>query len=305
MPKSRPELDLRLLETLCCVIEERSFTRAAERLLRSQASISERIAALEKDLGVPLLDRLGREVRATAAGRELHERGRALLAQHEHLRRDMASLVRGGGGEVTLGASTVPGEYVLPPLLAKFFAKHAGHRVSLRIADTGAILDDMAARRLDLGLVGFPGKHPGLRLRPLWRDELVLAVPANHRLAGRRRISADLLAGETLLFREERSGTRRSLERTLTASGVDVTALEPRAVLGSTAAVKQGVLAGLGISFLSRHAVETERRMGLLALVTLSGVDLERWIYLVDDPKRSLAPSAEELRRFLVASKEG
>lgn len=301
MSRRQPELDLRLLETYCRVVEERSFTRAAVALRRSQASVSERIATLERDLGLRLLDRMGRETVPTAVGRTLYAGARDLLARRAELGREMDALRGAGGGSVAIGASTIPGEYDLPRLLPRFLDERPGTRFTLRIGDTRGILDAMAAHELDLALVGFEDQAEGLRLRPLWRDELVLAVPAAHDWALRRRIRVDRIPGERLLLREEGSGTQQFLETALAAAGIDLGDLGSVAELGSTAAIKQAVIAGLGISFMSRRAVETERRAGLLATVSVSGVDLKRDIFLVDDPRRSLSAAAGELGEFLLA----
>jgi len=298
----QPELDLRLLETFCRVVEERSFTRAALALHRSQASVSERIATLERDLGSRLLDRMGRETVPTAAGRALYSGARDLLARRAELGRELETLRGAGGGSVAIGASTIPGEYDLPRLMPRFLNEHPGTRFTLRIGDTREILSAMAAHDLDLGLVGYAGESEGLRLRPLWRDELILAVPATHGWAARRRIRVDRIAGERLLLREEGSGTQRFLEAALASVGIDPSDLDPVAELGSTTAIKQAVIAGLGISFLSRRAVESDRRAGLLATVAVAGVDLNRNIFLVDDPCRSLSDAAGKLSDFLLDS---
>ncbi len=300
MSRKVSELDLRLLETYCRVVEERSFTRAATVLHRSQASVSERIATLETDLGARLLDRLGRETVPTAVGRALYVGARDLLARRAELGREIDGLLGAGGGVVALGASTIPGEYDLPRLLPRFLERHPGTRFSLRIGDSEEILNAMKARDLDLGLVGFGGEAEGLRLRPVWQDELVLAMPATHRWSGKRRIAISKLAKEPLLMREGGSGTQRFLESALAEAGIEIKTLDTVAELGSTTAIKQGIIAGLGLSFVSKRAVETERRQGLLATAAVGGLDLKRRIQLVDDPRRSLTAAAARLRRFLL-----
>ncbi len=300
MDRRQPELELRHLETFCRVVEERSFTRAALVLHRSQASISERIATLERNLGSLLLDRMGRETVPTAVGRTLYAGARDLLARHAELGRELDALRGSGGGSVAIGASTIPGEYDLPRLLPRFLNEHAGTNFTLRIGDTREIISAMTSHELDLGLVGYASEAEGLRLRPLWHDELILAVPAAHAWAAKRRIPVNRIAAERLLLREAGSGTQSFLEAALAAAGVEPDDLDPVAELGSTTAIKEAVIAGLGISFLSRRAVETERRAGLLATVAVSGVDLKRNIYLVDDPRRSPSKAAESFSDFLL-----
>ena len=302
MTRRAIELDLQLLKTFCRVVEERNFTRAAASLHRSQSSVSERIAALERDLGAPLLDRRGRETVPTPLGAALYDGARDLLARRAELGHRVADLLGAGGGTVAIGASTIPGEYDLPRLLPRFLERHPGTAFTLRVGDTASVLAAMRARELDLGLVGHASEAEGLRLRPLWQDEIVLAVPTTHRWAGRRRIGFAKLAGEPLLLREEGSGTRRFIEAALAQAGFDVGKLAKVAELGSTAAIKQGVIAGLGASFVSKRAVETERRAGLLAVVGVSDLDLKRHIHLVDDPRRPPSQAAARLALFLLES---
>jgi len=262
--------------------------------------VSERIAALEQLLGVRLLDRLGRETVPTALGRLLYERASALLARREEISRELAGLLGEEGGAVALGASTLPGVVMLPGLLPRFLQRHPGTRITLRIADSREILGLVAAGDLELGLVGFKGEDPLLRLRPLWSDELVLAIPASHRWSGRRRVAFADLADEPLIMREEGSGTRRFLEAALETAGFDARVLKRVAELGSAAAIKQGIIAGLGLSFVSRRSVEIERRVGLLATVRVQGLSLERRVFLADDPRRSPSSAAEGLSEFLL-----
>ncbi|MCA8976181.1 MAG: LysR family transcriptional regulator [Planctomycetes bacterium] len=293
------DFDLRQLETFCHLIEQRSFTRAASALRLSQATISERIAGLEREVGARLVDRLGRTVMPTPLGKQLHERAMRLLGERDQLRAHLATCLGVGGGQARIGASTIPGEYVLPGCLADFRRLHAGARVSVHIADSEAIRARVVAGDLELGVVGSHGTEPHLQHEALWRDELVIAVPAGHRWQRHRAIRVAELVDEPFVLREQGSGTRAAIERAL-ASALEASdaSLDVVAELGSTAACKEGVRCGLGVSIVSSRAVAAEVRTGVLHTLRLSDVELSRDFYLVSDSRRTRSPLCEALARY-------
>lgn len=293
------ELEFRQLETFCRVVEEGTFTRAAHAVHRSQSSVSERIAALEQAVGAPLLERVGRPIVPTPTGRALYEGSLDLLRRRRDLAGRLKKILGVVEGTATLGASTIPGEYILPPLVAEFRHLHPGVLIGVRIADTGAVAADVMAAHLELGVVGSRTKTPHLRHSPLWEDELVMVVPAEHRWAKRRRLGLDELPGEPFLSREPGSGTRKELEAALRKQVRGAFALSIVAELGSTSAIKAGILAGLGVSILSSRAVRAEVDAGLLTTVRLSGIPIRRRFFLIHDGRRTFSPACEQFVRFL------
>ncbi len=289
------DYELRDLEIFCGVVEHQGFTRAARALRLSQAAVSERVARLEDAVGARLLDRLGRRVEPTALGRVLHERARALLTQRDALDQELSAargLVR---GRVVLGASTIPGEYLLPAAVARFRAAHPEARVEVRIADSAEVATRVLAGDHELGVVGAPPRSAHLEAVPLWRDELVLVLPPGHPLARKRKpVEPRALTAEPLLVREPGSGTRALTEEAFVQAGVDPDTLSVVAELGSTAAVKEGVLQGLGLAVLSARAVSREREAGLLATARLAA-PLERRFQLLRDRRRDPSPLARAL----------
>jgi len=298
-----PDFNLRQLEVFCKVVELASFTRAAGAVHLAQATVSERIATLERDVGARLLDRLGRRVEPTPVGRRLYARAREILLLQRDIQTDLEALLGVEAGALTVGASTIPAEYLLPRALARFRGELPAVRVRVLVADTDGVLAQVAAGELELGVVGAEPEGEHLRSSPLWDDELVLAVPSDHRLAGQDVVGLEALASEPFVLREPGSGTRRALERALAAAGHDGTeALDVVAELGSTAAVKQGILHGLGVSVLSARAVELELAAGAIATLGIEGLELGRRFHLVSDPRRTASPLGERFAAFLLGA---
>jgi molybdate transport repressor ModE-like protein len=279
------------LETFAAAAERGSFTAAARDLGVTQAAVSQRVQALERVLGVPLFARAGGGALLTDAGRRLHAYARRILALHREARRRVGGRAAPVGGELTLAASSVPGEHLLPALLARFRRRHPHVRVRAAVADTRAVLEQVERGRAQVGLVGGRGDSPHLEYRPFAADRLVLVVPAGHAWGGRR-VSLRQLAGRPLVLREPGSATRACLERALAAAGLAPERLRVALELGSNEAVKAAVLRGAGPTFLSRLAVRRELRDGRLRPVSVAGLGLRRDVLAVWDRRRVLPTPA-------------
>ena len=296
------DFDLRQLEVFGKVVELGSVSRAAEAVRLTQSSVSERIATLERAIGAPLFDRVGRKMVPTATGRLLSEHARRHLALKEETRQALRQHLGMVSGSLMIGGSTIPGEYILPRLIAAFRAEHPAVTVSLRIMDSAQVAADVAAGLLELGAVGALSSLKGLEHDKLWDDEMVLIAPPGHPWAGKRAIEPRQLLSEPFVLREAGSGTRAQMERQLAqALKVRQVELTVAAELGSSAAVKCAVAAGLGVSVISARAVAAEAQQGALAVVPLRGLSLPRSFYLVRDARRSLAPVAAAFRETLLA----
>ena len=286
-------MDTRQLHAFCAVVERKSFSQAAERLGVTQPAVSLQVRALEERLGRRLLDRSGRRVEPTEAGRTLYRNAQRLLAVEEQL---LAEVANGSSGELqgplAVGASTGPGAHLVPLLLCEFARAHPGVHVSLSIADTHAVTEQVAARELELGVVGAFRRHRALEFEPLVRDEIVLAVPPGHALAGRD-IAVDALREETLVVMQEGAGVRHVVEDELRRAGLRLRELEPRLELGLQESVKSAVAAGYGVTFISRTAVEAELAAGTLATARVEGVEPARQIYVVRARGRTLSRAAD------------
>ncbi len=292
-------MDIRRLEVFCKVVELKSFTRAAEAVHLSQPSVSEHVRALEETVGEKLLDRLGREAQATGAGLVLYKYARRIL----QLREEALQALRNYGGQLAgtlrLGASTIPGAYLLPQRLESFQARVPGTKVMLRISGTAKIVEEILQGDLELGLIGALWKDQSLVCQPFCADQLVLTVAPSHPWANRSQVKVDELAGEAFILRERGSGTRMVMTQVLAEHGVEVDKLDLCAEMGSTEAVRQGVKAGLGISILSSLAVAEDVRLGTLICLPLAGVTIERPFYLVHRKNRQLSPLGQAFLEYL------
>src|SRR5918994_5726944 len=273
-------MDTRQLAAFCAVVEKRSFSQAAERLGVTQPAVSLQVRALEERLGQRLIDRSGRRVEPTEAGRRLYRNAQRLL----ELERQLVEDVRGDGGvlkgRLGIGASTGPGAHLVPLLLCEFQREHPDLRIALSIADTHAVIEQVAERELELGIVGALRRHRALEFEPLVVDQIVLAVPPDHQAAGGE-IGLDELRRETIIVMQEGAGVRQVVDDELRRAGLRLRGHETRLELGLQESVKSAVAAGYGVAFISRSAIEGELAAGTLAAARVSGIEPTRQIYVV------------------------
>jgi DNA-binding transcriptional LysR family regulator len=292
-------MDTRQLQAFCSVVERRSFSQAAERLGVTQPAVSLQVRTLEERLGHKLLDRSGRRVEPTEAGRRVYLSAQRLLQAEQQLLDDLAAEGADLRGRLSLGASTGPGGRLVPLLLCEFARANPALRVTLTIFDTQTVIEQVAARELELGIVGAKRRMRSLSFEPLVRDEIVLAVPPAHSFAGRVVELAEI-EEETLIEMQEGAGVRQVVEEELRRAGARLRA-RSRLELGLQESVKSAVAAGHGVAFISRTALEGELAAGTLASATVAGLAPSRQIYLVRASGRIPTRAAEE---FVVFAKE-
>lgn len=305
IPKQIPpiDFDLRQLEVFRKVVELKSFSKAAEAVFLAQASVSERIATLESAVGTKLLDRLGRQVLPTRAGELLYKHAVLLLDMKRTAAQEIQNFLGVKQGEIRIGGSTIPGEYIFPKVLGLFRKKYPLVSVILTIADTKEIEGLVLDSNLELGVIGSRSSHKNLIHYKLWEDELVLALPAKHRWAKKKEISVEELSEEPFIMREVGSGTLRIMEEYLRISQSEGTnSLNVVAHLGTSTAVKEGIKAGLGISILSSRAVETEIKAGILKALKVKGLSMSRSFYLIRDRRKIASPLCQAMLDFLQAT---
>ena len=288
MDGSGESIELPYLDTFIQAAELSSFTKAGQALHLSQAAVSQRIGALEKSLGVSLFRRQAGRVVLTDAGRKLHSYAERILILHGKARQEITGFKAPVGGELVLAASSIPGEHLLPALLAKLRQTYPQIRVRATISDSQTVLDQVQHGRAHLGLVGGKPETSDLEFRRFASDELVLIVPPGHPWCKRRTVRLRQLAGEPLIMREAGSGTRWCLERALADVDKSVRDLRVALELGSNEAIKEAVLQGLGLAFLSAHAVRQEVEAKRLHAVQIPDLTLIREMFVVWNPKRAM-----------------
>ena len=294
-------MDLRQLEIFVKVAELKSFSKAAQALRLTQPTVSEHIRTLEQELGVRLLDRLGRGAEATRAGQLLLSHATRMLQLQRETLQAMDSFQGRLAGDLHVAASTIPGEYVLPALIGRFKEKFPDIVVSLLIGDTRAVVDWVIDGRAEVAVVGAKLAHRAIEYRELMPDELVVAVPVVHPWHGKKEIALADLRAEPMLLREQGSGTRTAFESALAQAGQDLSAFRVVGEMGSTQAIKQAVKAGVGVSVISRRAVEEECRSGLVWCLKIRDLQVTRAFYIATHRDRSRSPLAEAFRSFIEA----
>ena len=266
-----------------------SFSRAAEELYTSQPNVSKQVRQLEAELGTSLFHRLGSGIELTDAGRAVYRYAQQVFDLTVEMQRTLAELEGLERGYLRLGASSTPGLYLLPEVIAGFGRRYPGLEVSLSISNSSQVVDQILAGKLDLGFVGGFVEVAGLQVQPFVHDELVLIAPAEHRLARQTGISAEELVAETFIVREAGSGTCQTMEVALETLGI-----KPQRALemNGCEAVKRAVAAGLGLSFVSRYAIDLELGQGMLIVLHGPGLNLSRQLHIISRKDIRLSPAA-------------
>ncbi len=294
-------MDTRQLQAFCEVVERRSFSQAAERLGVTQPAVSLQVRSLEKRLGTQLLDRSGRRVEPTEAGLRLYRGAQRLLQMEDDLLSELAQEATGDlEGTFEIGASTGPGGVVLAHILCEFAESHETLHVALSVYDTQTIVDRVADRTLQLGVVGAAPRHRGVEYEPFFNDTVILACPPGHRFAGRT-ITLDELRTETLIVMQEGAGVRQMIDDELLRVGLRLRDLAVRLELGLQESVTSAVRSGHGVTFISRSSVENDLAAGTLVEARVAELELEREIYLVRAAGRVETRAA---RAFIEFAKE-
>jgi DNA-binding transcriptional LysR family regulator len=294
-----PELQLPYLETFSKAAELSNFTGAARALRLTQASVSQRVQALERALGTPLFRRQGGRVLLTEAGRMLYDYAQRILDLHGQARREITGHATPVGGELSLAASSVPGEHLLPALLSCFGRKYPHIRVRATVSDSMGVMAQVERGEVSLGLVGRKTDNPHLDFRYLASDRMVLVVPPGHALGRRKRVTVKQLTRYPFILREAGSGLRHCFEKSLDKAGLTLADLQVALELGSNEAIKEAVLRSVGIAILSTCAVQKEVGAGQLHPLVVSDLHCDRDMYVVQDRRRVLPPPARLFLLFL------
>jgi DNA-binding transcriptional LysR family regulator len=291
---------LNQLAIFCKIFELKSFSRAAKTLGLSQPTLSEHIQALEAQLGLAVFDRLGREVVPTKAGEVLYGYGDKILRLMVEAERSLSALKGDLSGELTLGASTIPGEYLLPPIIKTFRDSFPAISVHLRISDTDRVREQLLAGEIEVGFVGAKVEDSKVEYSPIAKDELVLVAPALCPWIRGASVAVKKLTEIPFVLREEGSGTRMVLEKIIRGQGIGIGDLRVVAKLGSTTAVIQAIKSGAGCSVLSRRSVTEEIARGTLRPIRIRKVKLEREFYAIHRRGRFKSALAKTFLHFLL-----
>ncbi len=278
-----------------------SFSRAAEVLRLTQPAVSMQIRQLEHFAGVPLFERSGRRLHLTDAGEELVQHARAVLRALDGADEAFAAMKGLRGGRVKLAVVSTA-KYFAPRLIARFLQAHPGVNVRLQVDNRDAVVRTLAGNDVDLALMGRPPGELDLVAAPFAEHPHVVIAPPDHPLARRRRVEVEALASETFLVREVGSGTRTAMERFFQERGVP---LRVGMEMPSNETIKQAVMAGLGLSFISLHSIALELSARALGVVHAPGLPVIRQWYVLHRSEKRLSPAADAFRAFVLDQGQG
>lgn len=274
-------MNLNLYKTYVKVVETQNLSRTADELGLSQPAVTKQIQALEDMYGVLLLERSGRRLKTTEAGETLYHCARDIIKALEKTEKAMEDISESRKGSLYIGASTIPGQYILPSFVKQFKDRFPNVTISMDIADTDKIFNRVAERELDIGVVGAWANNRKVDGFAWLEDELVVIVPQEHRLTSKEHVRVQDLLSEKWIVREKGSGTRRTIEDLLNAQGVKREELNVCLEAGSTEAVMAAVESGMGISIISHWAVKRSEGHRNLASIKLTEPGARRFLYII------------------------
>lgn len=276
-----------------------SFSEAAKKLSISQPAVSFQIHRLEQELGIRLIDRSQKALTITEAGKQLISFAESVRRQYQELQYNLEHLREGIEGELVIGASTIPGEYLLPPLLGEFKALHPAITAEVIVSDSLHVIGCINDNAYEVGFCGVKPEEKDLDYFKIGEDEIVLIVPPEHPFAQKKQIAVTELRGEPLIIREKTSGTQQSLDMLLRKHKFDISGLTPHLVLGTTQAIISAVETGMGIGFVSNLAIKKSLDLGLIKQLSVEGLSLRRAFYCVYHRKRITSRLPEEFISFI------
>lgn len=289
---------LRQLRSLVAIHQTGKISKAASMLGLTGPAVTLQLQQLEQSVGLPLFDRTPEGLRPTAAGMATLDAARAI---HEHLRSladEIEALSDARTGHLRLGVVSTA-KYFAPRLIAVFRKLHPGIQIDLHVGNRASTVDALKQHDVDIALMGRPPRDVPVRSMVFGDHPLVIVAPADHPLADRRDISKETVSREHFLVREPGSGTRQSLEIFL--ADIPGRLEDLGTEMGSNETIKQAVMAGLGIAFISAHTIEQELQLGRLVILDVAGMPIRRQWFSVWRRDRSLSPSMEAFNAFLTS----
>ena len=279
-------MDIHQLKVFASVFKNRSFSKASEELYLTQPTISDHIKALEEEFDCRLFDRLGRTIVPTKEAEVLYTHVLEVIEKANALKEVVGKTKKDIKGELIIGASTIPGTYLLPSIMAEFQRKCPSVSFQILISDSKGIIDRISKHELLLGIVGAKLGNERIHYIPFVEDELVSV--SSPFLVKQNKISLKELIKLPMVLREEGSGTRKETEKILENKGVSLEDIKVAGIFGSTDAIKQAVKAGMGVSILSKLSVSDELKHNLLKEIEITDAVMKRKFYIVTHKKRTL-----------------
>jgi len=293
-------MDFRQLESFVAIAKFKSFSKAADYLFLTQPTISSHMLNLEKELNTVLINRSNKKISLTKAGQVLHDYAINIINLRDRARFKLGEFKGKIVGNVEIASSTIPEQYIIPELICGFNKIYPDVTFTMLHYDSTQVVDGIVNGDIDFGIVGAKIPHNQLKYVELINDELVVVTPYKEPYnSDDLSITLKDLLNEKFILREKGSGTRNLLEETLKIQDIDIHQLQVIAYVENTEAIKQCIRRGLGISILSKRAIEDEIKYKLLNYVKIKDLDLKRKFYFVYHSQRSPSPLEIEFQRFV------
>jgi DNA-binding transcriptional LysR family regulator len=282
-------ITMQQMEALIALVEEGSFSRAAQKMLLTQPALTKNIKNIEESLGTKIVRRSTGGISINASGKILYDYARRIVKLRNEAREKIGKLTDNPGGDIYIGASTIPATYILPRALSLFRKKHPDVRVHIQTADSEETINMVLGNQVEIGFIGKQPLNNRIMEMRLWKDRLALVVRGNHPWRKKKVITLQEFLAEPFVIREKGSATRDILESCLKNSqSISISQLNICSEMGSSEAIKEAIIAGLGVSVISVHAITRELSQKLLAEVPFPGCNIERNLYLIYQRKLEL-----------------
>jgi len=285
-------MNFKQLEVFLAVAESGSFSKGADATFITQSTVSQHISAMEKELGIRLLDRTAKGALLTAAGEILLIHARRVISEMRGIPVAISRFKGLEDAELTAGASNIPGSYMIPEVLPVLQQRFPGLALTILMGDSRDIVRKIETEEVELGIVGSRLADDALTFTPLGRDRIMLVVGRNHPWFSRTSADLDELRHQAFIIREQGSGTGKTVSEALAAVGIDPGGLNVKVSLGSNEGIKHAVAGGAGISFVSELSVRRELAQDELRAILIPGLEIARQFYLVSRAGREPSPAA-------------
>ncbi|MFI8577837.1 selenium metabolism-associated LysR family transcriptional regulator [Rossellomorea aquimaris] len=291
-------MNLDYLKVFYVVANNKSFSKTATDLHLSQSSVSTQIKQLEEQWGCQLLERTTKKISLTPSGEILYKKVNQFFALMNETKNELEELKGTVHGDLKIGASLTIGEHILPVLLANFLKAYPKVKPQLKVYNSEQIVEKLLKHEINLGFIESMLSYPTLKQVPFLRDELIIITSPQHPLTQHQQVSIEDFLTLPFIIREKGSGTRQVMEDTLRKGGVDASKLNVIMELEHTESIKSSVEAGMGISIISKSAVQKELGLQTLKQLTIEGISLYRDLYMIYH-EEALQHTSRKLLEFI------
>lgn len=292
---------LKQLNIFANIVERGSFTAAAESLFMTQPAISWQVKKLEEDLEVSLFKKRDRNLELSEAGEIVYRAAKEMLSVYNHVLSAIEDYKDMNKGRLIIGASTIPGEYILPDLLYQFSHEHEKLDIKMQIDASGNIIEKLGAAQIDIGIVGARKNQPDIEYIPWIHDEIIAVTAADNTEIPEKASLSDLI-GYTMVGRGVQSGTRIAIEKALEKESLDIDSFPKYVSITTTQGLLNAVAAGMGFAFVSRWAADPMINRGELREITVKKINIKRDFYIAKWKTPYPVPSVDAFTEFLLNS---